>query len=399
MSENRFDNSAKLEALMEAVKKTAPVVQKHAAEAEAQRRLSQPVVDAMVEAGLFRLWTPKAFGGHEVDPMTAFRIFEEVSRLDSAAGWNLQLSTAIHPFLAWLPDAGPEEIYASGPDQILGGALFPPGQATPVEGGYRMSGRWPFVSGCHHCAWFMAPSLIMDGDQPKLAETGQPLQMLIFFSAQDVEILNTWHTVGMRGTGSHDLVAKDIFIPQNRTAMLAPLENPGKAYGGPLYRMTVWPPVAALAPPALGIARAAIDELIELAQKKTPFYTMTTLRERPLAQSNAAQAEALWGSGRAYLYEALREGWETAVTGQMLSLEQKMKIQLATSHAIRTAADAVDLVHEVAGSSAIRNEYRFQQHFRDVHTITQHAHVSTSRYQSVGNLMFGLEIDWPFFAL
>ncbi|NIT59083.1 MAG: hydroxylase, partial [Aliifodinibius sp.] len=184
-----------------------------------------------------------------------------------------------------------------------------------------------------------------------------------------------------------------------RTATLAPLENPGQAYRGPLYRMTIWPPVAALAPPALGIARAAINELIDLAKKKTPHFTTTALRERPEAQAKAAQAEALLGAGRAYLYEALREGWETVTQGQMLGLSQKMKIQLATISATRASAEAVDLVHSVAGSTAIRSEHPFQQYFRDVHTITQHAHVSTSRYQSVGNLMLGLEMDWPFFAL
>ena len=398
MDKNRSEASL-LKDLLDAVKETASIIKQHASEAEQQRRLSQPVVDAMVEAGLFRLWTPKAFGGHEVDPMTAFRVFEEVARIDSAAGWNLQLSTAIHPFLAWLPEEGPEEIFDDGPDKVMGGALFPPGQATPVEGGYRLSGRWPFVSGCQHCSWFLAPSFIMQGNRQQLGENGAPLQMLVFFSASDAEILDTWHTVGMRGTGSHDVVAKDIFVPKRRTAMLAPLENPGKAYQGPLYRMTFWPPIAALTPPALGIARAAIDELVDLAKKKTPHFTTTVLRERPLAQSQAAQAEALLGAGRAYLYEALREGWETAVRGNMLSLEQKMKIQLATTHAARAAAEAVDLVHAAAGSTAIRTEHRFQQHFRDVHTITQHAHCSTTRYQSVGNLMFGLDLDWPFFAL
>ena len=262
-----------------------------------------------------------------------------------------------------------------------------------------MTGRMPFVSGCHQCSWYMAPSFIMEGDSQQLGENGEPLQMLIFFSSVDVEIVDTWHTVGMRGTGSNDVIAKDIFVPEARTAMLAPLEKPGKAYEGSLYRMTIWPAVSALAPPALGIARAAIDELVDLAKKKTPFYTATALRERPVVQMQAGQAEALLGAGRAYLHEALREGWETAAQRQMLSLEQKMKILLATTFAIRASADAVDLVHTVAGSTAIRTEHLFQQHFRDVHTITQHAHSSTSRYQSVGNLMFGLEMDWPFLAL
>lgn len=385
--------------LLKTVEQIAPTLEKYGAEAEEQRRLSKPVVEAMQETGLLKLWVPKAFGGYEADPMAAFQIFEAVAKIDGAAGWNLQISTSVHPFLAWLPDEGPQEIYQNGPDVILGGALFPPGQATPVDGGYRLSGRWPFVSGCHHCDWYMAPSLIMDGDNPALAEDGQPLQILTFFSAKDTEILDTWHTVGMRGTGSHDVIAKEIFVPQHRTAMMMPLENPGKAYQGALYHMTIWPPVAALAPPALGIASAAIADLIDLAKKKTPSFTGTTLRERPDAQARIARAEAIVGAGRAYLHEALREGWETAEQRKILPLQQKLKIQMATIYAIQSSADAVKLIHSAAGSSAIRKEYKFQQYFRDVNTITQHAHASPSRYQSIGNLMFGLEMDWPFFAL
>lgn len=388
-----------LNELLDAVEKVAPIIRKHTVEAEQQRRLSRPVIDAMLKAGLFRMWAPRDFGGYEVDPMTAFRVFEEIARIDSSVGWNLQISNAVDPFLAWLPDEGSQEIFANGPDKVMAGALFPPGQAFPVEGGYRLSGRWPFVSGCHYCSWYMAPSLIMEGDNPKLADNEQPLQILTFFSSRDAEIIDTWHTLGMRGTGSHDVVAKDVFIPQTRTAMMVPLQKPGKAYNGSLYRMTIWPAVAALAPPALGITRAAIDELIDLVKKKTPHFTTTVLREREEAQSQVARAETLLGSGRAYLYEALREGWHTAEQGHMLSLEQKMKIQLATSCSTRSAADAVNLVHNLAGSTAIRNEHRFQQHFRDVNTITQHAHASTNRYQSVGHIMFGLEMDWPFFAL
>jgi len=239
----------------------------------------------------------------------------------------------------------------------------------------------------------------MDHGQPRVGELGEPIQIVVAYPAKEADILDTWHTVGMRGTGSHDVVAKDVFIPERRTALLAPLTRPGQAFQGPLYRLTIWPSIATLAPPALGMARAAIDALLDLAKTKTPNYTRTSLRERPTVQAQVARAEALLGAGRAYLHESLREGWETAVQGQMLSLEQKMKIQLATTYAIRAAADAVDLVHEAAGTTAIRNEHRFQQHFRDVHVITQHAFASTSRYESVGKLLFGLETDWTFFAL
>ena len=385
--------------LLENVQEIAPIIQEHAGRGEQERRLAQPVVEAMVEAGLFRMWTPHVFGGLEVEPVTAMRVFEAVARLDSAAGWNLQLSSAVTPFFAWFPDAGAEEIFRGNPDVVFSGTLFPPGHAVPVEGGYRLTGRWPFVSGCQNSAWYFGPAFIMDGGAPRVGELGEPLHIVVAYPAKEADILDTWHTVGMRGTGSHDVVATDVFIPERRTTLLVPLTRPGTAFQGPLYRLTIWPPIAALAPPALGIARAAIDALLDLGKQKTPNYMRTPLRERPTVQAQVARAEALLGAARAYLHESLREGWETAVQGQMLRLEQKMKIQLATTYAIRAAADAVELVHEVAGTTAIRNEHRFQQHFRDVHVITQHAFASTSRYESVGKLLFGLETDWTFFPL
>src|SRR5262249_11716171 len=143
----------------------------------------------------------------------------------------------------------------------------------------------------------------------------------------------------------------------------------------------------------------ALDELLDLAKGKTPWYTNPTLRERQVVQAQVAQAEALHGAARAYLYEALREVWETAVQGKLIDLEQKIKLQLAATHAARTAADAVDLVHTAAGTTAIRNEHQLQRHVRDVHVITQHAFMWACRYESVWQLLLGLEPDWSFFTL
>ena len=238
----------------------------------------------------------------------------------------------------------------------------------------------------------------MDGDQPRLNAQGVPVQCLMFLPAEKAKILDTWHTMGMRGTGSNDVVVSDLFIPERHTGQLVPLEQPGKAYGGPLYRLTVWPPIALLAPTALGIARAAIDDLLELGSTKTPSFTASSLGQRQVVQRQVAEAEATVGAGRAYLHETFQERWETVVQGDEITLDHKLKMQLATSHAVACGAKAVELVHAAAGASSIRNEYRFQQYFRDVHTITQHAFSSASRYESVGALMLGLESDWGFFA-
>jgi len=142
-------------------------------------------------------------------------------------------------FLAWLPDDGAAEIMSSQPHTITGGSFTPGPRAIPVDGGYRLSGQWPFNSGSHDCHWFLFLPQIMDGDQPRLNDQGRPVQRFMFLPADKATILDTWHTLGMRGTGSHDVVVSDLFIPERHTAQLVPLEKPGAAFQGPLYRLTL----------------------------------------------------------------------------------------------------------------------------------------------------------------
>ena len=386
------------DALLDQVKQIAPIIRRHADEAEQQRRLSQPVVDAMIQAGFYRMARPRAFGGLELDPITIFRVVEEIARIDSAAAWNLQISVGAHTQLAWFPDEGAAEVLNTHPSAIIAGSFTPGPHATAVDGGYRLTGQWPFVSGGHHCHWLVFIPQIRDGDVPRTDKNGVPEQRFVYVPASKGEILDNWHTLGMRGTGSHDVVLKDVFIPERHTAVLAPLEQPGKAFEGPLYRLTVWLPIATLAAPALGIARAAIDELVRVARVKTPSYTASPLARRQVVQRQVAEAEATLGAGRAYLFETFRDNYEAAQRGEAIDQERKINMQLAATHAVVCAAKAVDLVHAAAGASAIRNQYQFQRWFRDVHTMTQHAFMCASRYESAGALMLGAETDWGFFA-
>jgi len=388
-----------VDALLEKVQAIAPTIRRYAQAAEQARRLSRPVVDAMQQAGLYRMARAKAFGGLELDPVSMFRVVEEVARHDSAAGWNLQLALVVDSILAWLPDEGAAEILEGHPEVIFATSFSPTGRAIPVEGGYRLSGQWPFVSGAHAARWFMFVARLMDGDEPLLNAQGDPMLVWAFLPAEKARILDTWHTMGMRGTGSHDVAVSDVFVPEQHTAPLVPLERPGTAYEGPLYRLTIWPAVAFLAPPALAVARAAIDDFLELARTKTPSYMGALLGARQVVQRQVAEAEATLDAGRAYLYDTFRQIWQAAVQGAEITVERKMQMQLATTHATLAAAKAVDLIHAAAGTTAIRSEHRFQQYFRDVHTMTQHAYSSANRYESVGALMLGMESDWPFFAL
>ena len=386
-----------LDKLLQAVAEVEPILREHAPAAERERKLSDTAAHAMRDAGLFRMWRPQALGGHEVDPVTAFRVFEEVARIDSAAGWNLQLSTGFDLFGGWFTDGVAQEIFGA-PDAILGGAFNPVRKAVPVDGGYRLTGQTPFVSGAHHDTWILGLAHIFEGDTPRLGPGGEPETLLTACPAGEVEILDTWNTMGMRGTGSHDVGISDVFVPRNRAASWVPLETPGEAYAGPLYRLSVWPAVAALAPPALGIARAAIEETIEVVTRKTPAYMKKTLRDRSVVHRQLAVAQGELASGRALLHTVFDELYEKAVAGERLTMQDKAGAQLAATHAIQSAASAVDRVHEIVGASGIREEYRFARHFRDVHVITQHGFTNTAKLESVGQIMLGMDPDWPFFA-
>lgn len=385
-----------MQSILDAVRRIEPVIRENAAAAERDRRLSAPAAAAMREAGLYRLWRPKALGGLEVDPVTAFRVIEELGRIDSAASWNLQVSIAHDMFGPWFGDAAAREIF--GGDAIAVGGQQPARRAVPVEGGYLLSGRTPFVSGAHQATVYIGYANILENGELRRGADGSLETLLIACPAKDAEIIDNWNVVGMRGTGSHDVEMKEAFVPAHWAAPWAPLQTPGSAYEGPLYRLTVWPAIAALTPPALGIARAAIDEAIELIRSKTPAFGATTLSCHGVVQSQLARAEARLDAGRAFFYETFRDAYEEALAERPIGAELKAKMQLATTHAMLEAAAAVDIVHEIVGASGVRDESRFSKHFRDIHVITQHGFINSAKLQPVGQIMLGLAPDWPFFA-
>ena len=200
----------------------------------------------------------------------------------------------------------------------------------------------------------------------------------------------------MRGTGSHDVNLQDVFVPESRTAPLLPLEYAAPAYSGPMHRLTFWPPVAINGVPALGIAQAAIDDFIDLAATKVHAYTTNSLRDRQIVQLRVAKAQATLRAARAYLYDTFNEMWEVAVNGDFLTIDQKADCQQAATHAVVASAEAVKLIHAVAGTAAIRKDMPFERYLRDIHVITQHAFVCESRFEAVGQIRLGLDSNWDF---
>ena len=260
------------------------------------------------------------------------------------------------------------------------------------------------MSGCHEASWCTLGIHIFDGSEPRCAEGG-PIVYLAAVPRDEVRILDTWHTLGMRGTGSHDVEVENVFVPERRVTIMAPAEARPSVHKGPLYEMSLWAAAPLIGAVTIGIASAALEEVLEVARRKTPAYMKVGLRDRDYVHTQIARARAKIGAARAkigaaraYLHQSVRDAWSTACAGERLDPEQKIEIQLATSHANLTSAEAVDVLHDVAGATAIRNQYPLERHFRDIHTLTQHAFGSTSRLESSGRLMLGLENNWGFFV-
>ena len=392
---NKTEVRMTVDELLARVGELAPVIRSGAAEAETERRLAPRVAESLRDAGLYHLFRPRTRGGLGLDPVSAFRALEELARIDSAAGWNAALANSVEPFGAWFSDETSEGIFGSR-DSVMAGSFFPPRRAVPTDGGYRLSGRCGFNSNCHAATWLTGLTHVYDDGVERLNDQGEPLTLVTFFPKDDAKIVDTWDTVGMRGTGSHDVEVDDLFVPSNRVTVLAPLDQPGPAYAGPFHRLSVWPSVAMNAVPALGIAQAAIDAFSGLAGSKTPSYTSTTLRERSVVQMRFAKAVAKVESARAYLHESFDVAWQGALDGRSLDMAGRARLQLAACHVPIAAAEAVDLIHSIAGTTGVRNDQEFQRHFRDVHVITQHAYISESRMEAVGQVHFGLDPDWGF---
>ena len=387
-------------ALIDAARHILPVIRDHNEETERERRLARAVLDALTAAGLIRMWTPRSLGGLEVDPLTCARVIEEVAGADSAAGFTLVNPLTYAFFCARLPDAGAEEIYRSGPNALIAGPFHPPMEATPVAGGYRLTGRAPFASNCHDATWIARTAMVMDGDTPRLSAHSAPEVLLVFVPIEACEIIDTWYVMGMRGTGSDDITMTNLFVPQARTFPLVPEFDPGSHYQGPLYQFSAMGNVAATFPPVvLAIARQALDAVYTLAQGKTPFASTTLLRERATAQVKLAQAEATLRSARAFLYDTLGETWEQTLAGEPPSLGQRADLLLAAAHATSSAVKVVELAYNVAGTSGIYTRNPLERHFRDIQVLKQHGFASENRYETVSQVYFGLPLEFAPVAL
>ena len=385
-------------ALLSVAEDLGPLIRDHAGEAEQNRRLSPAVAEALVDAGLYRLLLPRSLGGLEVDPVTCSEIVERIAGYDSAAGWSLQAGNVGAYWAARLPAEGTEEIYGHTPSAVMAAAFHPPQRAHEVPGGFRITGRGPLASNIHQAEWLFLTALVMDGEQPRTSE-GMPIVVAVVLRASDAEIVDTWDSLGMRGSDSNDVVLNDVFVPASRAFPLVPAFEPGPHHRGPLYRFpAIGAAIFTVAPVALAVARGAIGATRELMDRKTPLGFSKPLRERSGVQATLARAEGILRAARLLYYDTMQQAWARTVAGERHSLEHKADLQLAGAHAAASASKVTDMMHRVAGTTGIYARSPIERYFRDAQTLRHHGFMSENRFEAVGQAYCGLAPEFAIMA-
>jgi alkylation response protein AidB-like acyl-CoA dehydrogenase len=372
---------------MEKARALAPIVAEWRDTGERDRHLPRTLYEALRDAEIFAISTAEAVGGKGLDETTAVQVVEELSRQDGSVGWNVMVASNTATITSYLPSSALRNVYRAGPGTVVAGALLPKGFAKPAASGYRLSGRWTMASGCHQADWLVACSTVIVDGAPRFRADGRPDVRTFFVPMSDCEILDTWQTTGLRGTGSHDCQVSDVFVPEDHTFQIlfdGPRE-PGALYVRDFAAFAI----ARVAAVSLGIARDAIESFMSLAKSKTPTVGTSMLATQHVIHDRLGRAEALVRAGRALLYETVRAlPYDPTWSGQ-LDDDQRAAIRLAGAHAAENATSAVDLMFNAAGTSGIYASSRLDRCFRDVHVATQHINVAPSNVEMVGQYLLG----------
>ncbi|CAM3339604.1 hydroxylase [Mycobacterium intermedium] len=349
------------------------------AETDRERRLPDGLVDLLREAGLFRATMPIEVDALELAPGPALRCAEAVARGDAAAGWCVSIAITSALLVAYLPESSRVEMFGGGKG-VAAGVWAPRGTARSVDGGVVVSGRWPFCSGINHADMMFAGCFIDEGRVPSV----------VALRKDDLQVLDTWHTLGLRGTGSHDSVAEDVFVPADRVFSLFD----GPVIDRPLYRFPVFGFFAlSIGAAALGNARAAIDDLVELAVGKKGLGATRTLAERTPTQAAVATADSGLRAARALYYEAIDDAWQASQEPGPVPLALRNRLRLAATHAVRTSADVVRSMYDLAGGTAIYDGAPLQRRFRDAFTATAHFQVNEASRELPGRVLLDLPAE------
>ena len=379
--------------VLDAVRELAPSIAGRAREIEDARRLPRDLLDDLSAAGCFRMLRPTSHGGLGFDLASGMQVFEELGRADASVGWTVAIGSASWCDLVDLPRSTFDAILGADPDAVVAGAVNPTGLAVPVDGGYRVRGRWAFASGCEHADWLFANCI--EGDAAGAAEgpagDGPPPMRLAVLTPAEVEIEDTWSVSGLRGTGSHHFRVDDVVVPAERTY---PVLTGEPCIDAPMARIPLPSPYTLfLASEAVGIAQGALDDILALATTKVPLFAGTALAANPHFQHQLATADTRLRAARALVYRDAADTWRTATAGEELTPEARARIRADGVWAASTAAQVVDAAYTAGGGSALYDTSPLQRRLRDIHALTQHFLVRSDALTTVGAVLAGQDAD------
>lgn len=371
----------------------APLLAAAAPRMDATQELPEEVVAALHEAGMFRLLLPARLGGAALPPHAFVPVIEALAMADASVAWVICQGSGCSLSAGWLGPEVAREVF-DGPRAALAWGTPGAARAVPTAGGFRVTGRWSFASGGRHASWLGGHCIVTGADgAPRPGPDGRPVERTMLFPRTAARMDHDWRVIGLRGTGSDAYAVEDLFVPHDHTlARDDPAERRDPA---PVYRFvtnTIY--ASGFAGVALGIARTMLADFMALARRKTPSATARALRDSPVVQAEVAGSEARLLAARCFLLDALRAAWDSAP--HPLTLDQRVRIRLAASHASREARAVAEATYHAAGATAIFEDQPFERRFRDIHAVSQQVQARQSHFETVGRHLFGLDIDMRF---
>jgi alkylation response protein AidB-like acyl-CoA dehydrogenase len=382
-----------MEGVQQRLEALGPKIRERREEIERSRRLPRDLVDALRQTGLFRLPVPRAIGGDEAHPRDILLAIETVAAADGSAGWCAMIGSANNLASGYLNERGARELFPD-PSVVWAGVAAPAGKARPVDGGYRIEGRWPFASGSTHAEWLWGGCMVTENGQPRMTAHG-PQVIHACVPMKQVQVHDTWFVSGLAGTASNDVSVQDAFVPEQWVFNLfdAATHRPE-----PLYQLpSIGWFVSQVATVGLGIARGALDELVAIAQTKVPTFSPTVLADRPAMQIDLAHAEAALAGARAGLFDSIDDLWQTLRDGKPLTPRQIALNRAAANHAAETGASVARTAGVLAGGSAIYASASHQRHTRDAEAVLHHFTLAPHVWEDAGRVLLGRKPMAPLF--
>ena len=375
---------------LEAIRALQPELSARAQEMEEARRLPADLADTLAKAGLFRMVTPAAYGGFECSPRQIVEAVEAVAEANASAGWCVMIGATTAMNAAYMAPDMARQIY-DDPTAITGGVFAPMGKAVVDGDDYIVTGRWQWGSGSANCTWLCGGSLIFDDGELRTLPSGRPDARMMVFPASDAELIDTWHVMGLKGTGSGDIKVDQIRVPKVRSVSLV-ADTP--YVDGALYKFPAFGLLSlGVAATAMGNAKGALDAFVSLASAKKSQGSKKTLGERATIQTETARMMAAYRAARVYLYDEIDATWEIAQTAPDIPVERRAALRMACTHMVRTGAEICRAVYDLGGGAALFEASDLQRRFRDSHAMTQHIVTAPATWELMGRLIFDLPTD------